>query len=466
MIPALAVGLAFTLAFQSAAADRSELTRALERLVETGEPRHVDHDEGAELQAAVTRALAGDTDVPLRWLATRAAFPIVVRIGRPLSTIETAGFLDVRARQVLKLPWPVGYEAQIEGQADGGDWKPLLRIRSGAEETPRLDSMLPPRGVSSGFHTLQLRAQIRYDGLPSGMPRTETRRLPPIYYGLWNPRRLTARGAAVAAFVDRGKTASVRSLAPEMPNVPLTNWLAQVMRTETGQLWRTDPCTLHAHPSGESPSSADVCAVGLAQGPDGTMAEVWVKIAELRPDEAGGPWFPTEPGVVGSYLRRSGRAPVPLALMPALVDAPEESWPTPVLVVHAGDIDVAPAVPVPGEPSAVRVFVENQGAAPAYGVQIDILTGSDEQSTIRRSFIRDVAAGEHAEIAFTTQYSRPYGWVIAHVMMLTEHADSWVAADPPLGNEVAIRFLNPAAAPPDFVASICRSAVARADCAR
>ena len=46
MISNVVAGLVVTLAVQTPAWDRARLTLALERLIETGEPRHVDHDEG------------------------------------------------------------------------------------------------------------------------------------------------------------------------------------------------------------------------------------------------------------------------------------------------------------------------------------------------------------------------------------------------------------------------------------
>ena len=48
---------------------------SLERLARTGEPRHVTHDEGQELDETVKEALAAGGDVDLQWLATARRCP-------------------------------------------------------------------------------------------------------------------------------------------------------------------------------------------------------------------------------------------------------------------------------------------------------------------------------------------------------------------------------------------------------
>src|SRR2546423_12138472 len=69
----------------------AQLVDALERLVRTGEPRHVTHDDGQELDAALKNALTARSDAELQWLPTRAAPPIVPTIPRPLSSRTRPG---------------------------------------------------------------------------------------------------------------------------------------------------------------------------------------------------------------------------------------------------------------------------------------------------------------------------------------------------------------------------------------
>ncbi len=61
--------------------DRSALLTALDERVLTGFPKHLDHDEGQDLQAAVTAALAANpNDSELGWAAVRASFAMFAHV--------------------------------------------------------------------------------------------------------------------------------------------------------------------------------------------------------------------------------------------------------------------------------------------------------------------------------------------------------------------------------------------------
>src|SRR5207247_2041377 len=301
VLPAALVAVALTAA-QQPGWDRTRLVDVLDRMIVSGEPRHVDHDEGQELQALLTTALGRDDDPELKSLAIRAAIPVVPR--------------------------------------------------------------------------------IQYDALPDGLPREETRALPSLHYGVWSGA-IEAR--AVTRFVERGRYVSVARLDAGLPDVPLAIWLMQLPYAEPGveAYWRTEWCTLAAHPSGEGQTFTDVCSVAAFQAPQGTVAEVWVKIGDVVIDGEQARWAESEPSLEGAFLRRSGRAPIRLALLPTLVTAAEQAWPAPALLVRPADITVNPAAPRPGRPVALQVVVTNNGSADAYGVTIDVLAGRTPDGTGR-----------------------------------------------------------------------------------
>ena len=201
--------------------DRAQLVDSLERLARTGEPRHVTHDEGQELDETVKEALAAGGDVDLQWLATRAAVPLVPAIQRPLSSRTRTGGLNVRAERVLTLPWTVDYVADIDARLDEGPWQKVLRVTSGVSENRSLDRLLPrAAAIAPGFHTLSLRARIRYGELPVGMPRRETRELLTLNYGIWGSAGHSAD--RVRPFFDTVASVSAARLDPNLPDAQVS----------------------------------------------------------------------------------------------------------------------------------------------------------------------------------------------------------------------------------------------------
>ena len=446
--------------------ERARLVVALEQLIETGEPRHSDHDEGEELQAALTAALSGTRDDDLRWLATRAAVPIVAQIARPLSPIGDPGSLELRADAVLTLPWPVDFIADIDARVDGAQWSPIRQIRSRNASGGRLDALLPAPALRPGFHDVELRARIRYATLPDGMPSEEVRRLPSVHYGVWDAAHPLDAGREVAQLVDRGRYASVARLESGLPDVPLAIWLMQLPYAERGveARWRTEWCALRTHPSGEGQVLSDVCLVATAQAPLGTVAEVWVKLGHLQIDPEASHWQACDPTLEGAFLRRSGRAPVALAALPALIDDSEQSWPMPALSLRSADVTVTPTKPRPGQPAVVRASLWNTGTADLYGVAIDVLAGSAETPVLHRRFVRDVPAGGRTDITIPLTLPLPYGWILVHAMPLTDHTE-WPVLDELSSEQVlAVRLVNPAAAPAGVSRRLCEAAAGTPAC--
>src|SRR5205085_9127901 len=117
----------------------------------------------------------------------------------------------------------------VDARRDGGAWQAILRVKSGASESRPLDKLLPAgAAVTPGFHTLTLRARIRYGALPAGMARRETRDLLTVHYGIYGAARTATD--PVRPFLDAAASVSAATLDPNLPDVPFSVWLNQLPR--------------------------------------------------------------------------------------------------------------------------------------------------------------------------------------------------------------------------------------------
>src|SRR5215208_3644417 len=82
--------------------ERDALLTALQQRAATGVPWHLDHDEGEQLQAAVTAAGA----------ATRASFAAVTRVAPAIDDAAPSAMIELLPP--LKLPWNVAVTGTIE----------------------------------------------------------------------------------------------------------------------------------------------------------------------------------------------------------------------------------------------------------------------------------------------------------------------------------------------------------------
>jgi len=397
--------------------DHAQLMAALERLARTGEPRHVTHDEGEELGAALKEALADGADPDLQWLSTRAAVPIVPTIEWPLSSRTRPGILRFRAERVLTLPWPVEYVANVDARLDEGEWQPILRLKSGTTESRALDKLLrDAAAMRPGFHRLMLRARMRYSQ-PAGTARRETRNLLTVHYGIYGP----ARGATdpVRPFFDAAASVSAATLDPNLPDIPFTAWLKQLPREDLderiGMFWTTAWCGLHESLSDEGLVPGDVCAVAHRSGPrPGTEIEAWLKIGALkRGDDENPAWVRTPPALVAAYVRDGVvRMHVPLSTAPGYWSHSVEEWPSVRLITTAAGISVSSPTIVPGVPTTLRVAVANVGEADAHGVTITVTVGSDAGAPVlRRMFVRRIPAAGSVEVEMPVVFPGRYGLV-------------------------------------------------------
>jgi hypothetical protein len=435
--------------------DRAQLVDSLERLARTGEPRHVTHDEGQELDATLKEALAAAADVDLQWLATRAAVPLVPSIQRPLSSRTRTGNLSVRAERVLTLPWTVDYVADIEARLDEGAWQKILSVTSGVSENRPLDKLLPrAAAIAPGFHTLSLRARIRYGKLPAGMPRRETRELLTLNYGIWG----SASNAAdpVRPFFDSAATVSAQRLDPNLPDVPLTSWLAQLPHdaNDSAADWRTQWCGLHESMSGENLVPGDVCVVARHSGLYGSFTEVWIKAGTLRQDRNGSKWIRTHPALTAAYLCHDLlRVRVPLASVPGYLAEPDEVWPSARIVVNSAGISVASPNVLPGVPTTLRILVANMGDADANGITVNVVAASETNLPAEhRAFVRTIRAGGSVEIE--TPITLPARYGVVDVLIVPGHDDIG-ARTGPNENHHAYAVINQRAAPPGYLQRLC-----------
>ena len=443
---------------------RTQLVDALERVILTGEPRHVTHDEGQDLDEALKQALASGADAELQWLATRAAVPIAPAILRPLSSRTRPGALNIRTDRVFTLPWAVEYVADIEGRVDGGPWRTLLRVNAGVSENRSLDKLLPKSAaIAPGFHALSLRARIRYAKLPAGLPRQETRDLATVHYGVWGSARSSTD--AVRPFFDVAASVSGAQLDPALPDEPLSSWLASLPHDAQAHAvldWHTEWCSVHESMSDEKVVPADVCVVARREGPRPAFTEIWMKVGALRSDRDLARWVRQTPTLVAAYLVNGVRVRVPLSAVSNYLAQPIEAWPSARLVVNAAGITVASPIVVPGVSTALRVLIANMGDADATGVNINVLVASERDlPALHRTFVRTIRAGGTVEIETPVTFPAGYGFV--DVMVVPGHDEIGPRTDPRGENHHAMAVINQRAAPAGYLQRICLEAGRAAD---
>lgn len=438
--------------------DRAHLVAALERLVRTGEPRHVTHDDGQELDAALKEALAAGADRDLLWLATRAAAPIVPTIEHPLSSRTRPGALHLRADRVLTLPWPVEYAADVDARLDDDPWQPVVHLKSGTSAVRGLDQLL--RGAAAmrpGYHSLALRARIRYGDLPAGMARRETRELLTVHYGIYGSA--PTRTDPVRPFFDAAASVSAVTLDANLPQIPFSSWLDQLPSSDEGPatFWTTEWCGQHEAMSDEGIVRGDVCVVAHRVGPHGTAltnVEAWIRVGSLAGDGEDQPrWAAKPPTLIAAYVcSGTVRMRVPLTALPGALSRPVEEWPSARLVVNAAGISVPSPTITPGVPTTLRIVVANMGEVDANGVTINVFTGSDlKVGGTNRTFVRTIRAGGSVELETRAVFPAGYGLVDVTLSPVASHDPRGPKVNQVDENLHALALINQRAAPAEFV---------------
>ena len=403
--------------------DRDALLGALQQRASTGVPRHLDHDEGEELQAAVTAALTTDPhDGDLAWAAARGSFALVPNVGPPIGDAAPGTWIDVLAP--LSLPWKMKVTGTIEMSVDGSSWKHAADLQPGVERIPLpLVKLFPKTAARPGFHVVRLRTSLRFAGLPDALPTTETRELATRTYGVTGN---SAAGQRVAAILNSALRTSAFDLDSALPARPLDTWLRTAAATGDGPppVWASLWCQDRAGMEERPPS--DVCMKAtVGSAPEGGFAEVWLKVAAVDTSGERPTWTAVTPTLEGVDLMMSTRtrSTVPLRELPFALREGQSQWPRAALSLDARAISLSPATPRRGEPVTIRAELQNTGRADLYGMAIDVLAfDTPERVLLHRRFVRSIPAGESIAVETATAFPLGYGGVLVSVMPLTDHA--------------------------------------------
>ncbi|HXW06787.1 MAG TPA: hypothetical protein VD833_16245 [Vicinamibacterales bacterium] len=434
---------------------RAALLAALERLIATGEPSRATHDEGQHLQIAVSDAIArGDEEIER--LASRAAFPLIATASRPVSPITDLPAITIDARQVLRLPRPVPFEAMLHAAVDGREFVPAGRIGTGTRWGGRIDTLLPPGASTPGVHRVRVRAHLVFGG-PDDRRWTEVRDLPELSYALFDP---DAPADAISSLLTAPATASAGAFAEGLPDLPFGAWLLRLVnggdpKGKRPVDWMSQFCSERLEDTGRVPRSGDLCSVAWFEH-SGEIFRIWFKTGNLRFTEAGPEWRVNPPVVEGINSAHSGAAASTLAEFLEIVSGPRESWPSGDVAIAPGDIVISAPDPARAYRSTVTVTVRNNGTADVAKVQVSYTVADDAvRRPDWRTAVVDVPRRGSTDVTFEAEFPRGYGFVIAHALQWSDASPhDTFASDPTPDDACAFRVVNAAGAPRDYVKSL------------
>ena len=462
LIPAL-VALAIGTPARAQDSSRARVIAALEHLIQTGEPRHNSHDEGEWLQAEVDLAFAAN-DTEVMRLARRAASPLVVNVTRVIAPTTDLPSLHVTALDVLNLPQPAPYSAEIIASVDGGDSATVMKHTGSGGEGRSIHTLLPQGASQPGRHSLRLSARIRFADRTLG---TEVRALPELTYAIYDPA--AAGGTDPRVFIDAARFANVAQLDPSLPAGSLGQWLHTNVRPHDGDFeparelhWEGRYCDERTLGDRSYSAATDLCAVALLALRDGHngIGRVWVRTGRVeREDNGGVRWVAVPPSVEAIQLRTTEVAT--LSELMQVLSLSTDAWPI-------GDVSVTPTdIRYARVEGALRVeaVVRNGGTAEARDVEILISTAAIAGKGPGRSFIRNLPPGGFVEVTAELPFTAAYGAVVVHARQLVDHTlpDRW-SPDPTPEDAVAFRVIAPENAPPGYartVVEMCGLAVCR-----
>jgi len=427
-----------------AGSERARVVAALERLLMTGEPRHTSHDEGQWLQAAVDAAIArGDAEVER--LARRAAVPLLANVSAPISSHPAA--LSFETPTVLKVPAPASYRADLFVAVDGEE---AVRIGShpGLRSTS-IESLLPPAASRPGLHHLRITARITWAAGSS--LSGETRQLPDIVYGIYDPAARTPFDTGYV--LDAAKGANVKQLDPRLPDARFDLWLQAIAAAHGGKFdrvndWTIQPCDARTIEHGLPARSPEICATAWFGVKDGNVGigQVWIRTARLELVN-GAPLLLAEmPTVEGVTVAAADFET--LSALSDLLGTPSESW-------ARADVSVAPDdITVTQMTGTVRVnaVIRNAGAVDAHGVEVFFGATRDGLKDTRRTIVVLVPKQGARSITVTLPFDHPYGAVVVHAAQMSSHTPSemW-HPDPTPEDAIAFRIIDPQLAPNRYV---------------
>jgi hypothetical protein len=428
-----------SLAAQPVRADRARVIAALERLRETGEPRHASHDEGEWLQDEVDRAFAVN-DAAIMRLAQRAAAPIVAHVSAPASATNKPLQLTILTHTVLQLRTALDYDAELWASVDGAEPVRLGALAPGQQAD--FDTPLPVAAKIAGLHHLRISARVTFQG-SSGLA-TEMRQLPDIVYARYDPDANSVNDARL--FISLAAAVSARRLDGSLPRVPFESWLFDVVTSHGGQFnasqWRTAYCEERVVEGALKPLGRAICAVTdfMAAGAIGT---VWIRTGRLEGAGADVRWLAERPVFEG--MRLGGVEFESLASLRELLSTPRDAWPS-------GDVSVAPeemTVSVNRGTVHLNAIVRNNGSQPLLGVALLAGITTGRERGVNRQLVIDLPPHGSKRIDVDFPLLNRYGTVFLQALQLgAEHApfESW-SPDPTPEDSVGFRIVNPQQAP-------------------
>ena len=446
---------------QTADSPRTRLVQALEALISTESSGHTTHDDGEWLQLAVTDSIRrGDREIER--LAVRAAAPLRARITRPVSPTHDLPVLDIDAGNVLSVPRPINYRAQVFGALDSSEFIPVLEARSGVASGARLEKALGPAAVLPGFHTLRLRARLTFgaDQADGDSSWTETRELPPLFYAIYDIAGQPQATPDLRALVYGPAAASARTFDPSLGDEPFAVWLATVLSTRRkgngpGPEWLSQFCSERTAEAGAAPDRTAICAVVYFQAVS-RIGQIWFRTANVQITEDGARLDPlAAPRFEGFVIGESALESQRLSALPSVLDTDPALRPIGDVSISPDDIRVVPSNPAAAQPLTVAITARNRGTGDLFKVAIHVaLATSPTEKGVSRQFVVDIPANGSAEVTLQSVFPSGYGVIVVQALQLSEHSpfENWTP-DPTPEDACAFRVVNPQLTPPRYIES-------------
>ena len=430
--------------------DRSELLTALDQRAATGIPRHLDHDDGQELQDAVTAALnANPNDGELAWAALRASF-MAVPSASPV-IFDSMPTITLEVLPPFMLPWNATADMTLDASVDGSDWQRALDhampLVPGALSPIPIPKLFPG-AAAPGFHVVRFRATFQFAGGPRLLRTSDTRELPVVTYGITGG---LGDGQRLAALLDSAALAKASDFDPGLPKMPLGVWLRTVAGSPSGPTiyWTGHWCDERAGLDDQPKTS--ICARAMVGASPGVNhGEVWFKIATADTSGPNPTWTAVAPTLEGVDLIADSRSTVDLAGLPSALRSSSDEWPHATLVLNPNAIALTPATPKPGEPVTISIELRNTGASDMFGTGIDVTVGDATDALAHRQFIRSIPAGQSVIVKTDAVFPRGYGVVTVIALTGADAVFQTLLSDPSRWGRVAWRAVRPDLAPPDF----------------
>lgn len=433
---------------------RHEIIRLLQQLVTTGYPLDNEHDDGEWLQAAVNYAIHM-RDQEIEQLAIRAAVPLRARITRPITSTDAPASIEVLSYRVLELRRPVSYVARIESSLDGS---PFMEVGSHDSIGPNhsfggtisIDlRRLGAAALRPGSHHVRLRARMVF-GDPHQPVYSEVRELPPIAYALYDEHR--GQRADARQFIYSPAAFKASDFDPLLPSQPLLQWLNTVLasRAELAdpRMWTSRYCSeltdehLAAHDAG------GLCTVIYFSG--GWLGQLWFRTGHVETSDSGATWHLAERPSIETLLISNGRVGTRLSALPALLEPPYETEQPRDRTVSAPEIVMTPAAPKRGAPAKAVITLHNSGELSIQNLKLEIVHLDGPADGGMRHFVIDIPPLSSKSVSLDVTFRSGYGLIVA-LPFIKDHGLVHDVMGPPLDSPCAVRVVNAAAAPRDYL---------------